>query len=226
MARASVKEQATLFGLPVLDRTVDYASVAPAEARRMFLEHALVRGEYRTRGSFQEKNRELYAEVARLRDKARRSDMIADDGALLTVFDQRVPASVVNGKTFEAWRESAEKDDPGALVLSLEDVLAGDPGLVPGDYPDTVTLHGVRLPVTYLFDPSADDDGITVTVPLALLPQIDPGELDWTIPAWHREKIAALLYELPKAVRRELCSIPGAVPVARGSELAPLPGPR
>ena len=222
-ARASVKEQATLFGLPVLDRTVDYASVAPAEARRMFLEHALVRGEYRTRGSFQEKNRELYAEVARLRDKARRSDMIADDGALLTVFDQRVPASVVNGKTFEAWRESAEKDDPGALVLSLEDVLAGDPGLVPADYPDAVTLHGVRLPVTYLFDPSADDDGITLTVPLVLLPQIDPGELDWTIPAWHREKIAALLYELPKAIRRELGSIPELSQLL-ASELASFPG--
>lgn len=204
-ARATVKEQATLFGLPVFrDRGVDYATVAPAEARRMFIDHALVRGEYWTRGAFQEKNRELLAEVARLKDKARRSDMLADDEALVAVFDRRVPATVVNGKTFEAWRELAEKDDPGALLLSLEDVLAGDPSLVPAHYPDALTLHGVRLPLSYRFDPPADDDGVTITVPLALLPQIDPGELDWTIPAWHRDKIAAMLHELPRSIRREL----------------------
>jgi ATP-dependent helicase HrpA len=208
-ARALVKEQATLFGLSVFrHRSVDYAGVAPAEARRMFLLHALVRGEYETRGAFQAKNRELFAEAARLRDKARRSDMVADEEAVVGVFERRVPEEVVNGKTFEAWRERAEKADPRALFLAMADVLAGDPGLLPDDYPDTVTLHGVRLPLTYRFDPSADDDGVTVTVPLALLPQIDPGELDWTIPAWHKEKIALLLQELPKSVRRELGSIP------------------
>ena len=208
-ARASVREHATLFGLPVLrDRHVDFASVNPAGARRMFLDYALVRGEYSTRGTFQQKNRALMEEVARLRDKARRSDMLADDEAILAFFERRVPDSVVNGKTFEAWREIAEKEDPGALLLSTEDVLAGDPDLTLSHYPDAITLHGVRVPVAYRFDPSADDDGITLTVPLVLLPQLDPGELDWTIPGWHREKIAALLQELPRAVRRELGAIP------------------
>ncbi len=208
-ARASVKEHATLFGLSVSrDRHVDYASVAPAEARRMFLDHALVRGEYATRGTFQQKNQELLAEVARVRDKARRSDMLADDDALLAFFERRVPADVVNGKTFEAWREKAEKDDPRVLQLSMEDVLTADQDLSPADYPDEVKLHGAKIPVTYRFDPSADDDGITLTVPLVLLPQLDPGELDWTIHGWHREKIAAILYELPRAHRKELGDIP------------------
>ncbi len=78
--------------------------------------------------------------------------------------------------------------------------------------------------MTYTFDPSADDDGITLTVPLVLVPQLDPGELDWTIPGWHQEKIAALLYELPKALRREVGEIPE---VARtlAAELKPFVGP-
>ncbi|HEY2516098.1 MAG TPA: DUF3418 domain-containing protein, partial [Polyangiaceae bacterium] len=207
-ARASIREHATLFGLSVAkDRSVDYASVAPAEARKMFLDHALVRGEYRSKGAFQEKNRLLLAEVARLRDKARRSDMMANDDALLAVFDRKVPESVVNGKTFEAWREEAEGQDAGVLLLSMEDVLAGETGLAPRDYPDKLTLHGVAVPVTYRFDPSANDDGISLTIPLVLVPQLDPGELDWTIPGWHEEKIAALLHELPKANRRELGAI-------------------
>ncbi len=45
-------------------------------------------------------------------------------------------------------------------------------------------------------------------MPLPFLPQLARGELDWTIPAWHRAKIAALLAELPRALRRELGPIP------------------
>lgn len=218
--RASIKEHATLFGLTVArDRSVDYASVAPAEARRMFLDHALVRGEYAPRpkrAAFQEKNRALLEEVATLRDKARKSDMLADDQALLAFFDRRVPESVVDGKTFEAWREEAEKKDAKLLWLSVADVLTGDDSLSPADYPDEILLHGTKVPVSYKFDPSADDDGISLDVPLALLPQLEPGELDWTIPGWHETKLAALLYELPRATRKELGDIP-----ALAKELAP-----
>ena len=221
-ARASIKEHTTLFGLSISrDQSVDYATVAPAEARLMFLDHALVRGEYTTKGTFQEENRKLLEEVARLRDKARRSDMLADDDALLAFFDRRVPAEVVNGKTFEAWRERA---DPKALVLSLDDVLTGEGNLSPRDYPDRLTLHGATIPVTYRFDPSSDDDGITLTIPLVLLPQLSPGELDWTIPGWHQEKIAALLYELPKTQRRAVGDIPELARTL-ASELTPFDGP-
>lgn len=224
-ARAKVKESVTLFGLTLSrDQSVDYAAVAPAEARRMFLDHALVRGEYRTRGAFQDENRALLAEVSRLRDKARRSDMLADDDALLAFFDARVPGDVVNGKIFEAWREGAEAKDPSVLRLSIEDVLTDDQGLSPDDYPDVVTLHGARIPVAYRFDPSADDDGITLTIPLVLLPQLDPGELDWTIPGWHRDKITALLYELPRAIRRELGDLP-ELARALAARLTPFRGP-
>ncbi|MDF2695079.1 MAG: ATP-dependent helicase HrpA [Labilithrix sp.] len=224
-ARASVREHATLFGLSIArDRSVDYASVAPVEARRMFLDHALVRGEYPSRGAFQRKNQELLAEVARLRDKARRSDMLADDDALLAFFDQRVPDDVVDGKTFETWRERAEKDDARSLFLSIEDVLATERNLTPAHYPDTLMLHGAKLAVTYLFDPSADDDGITLTVPLVLIPQLEAGELDWTIPGWHEEKIAALLYEVPRAHRRDLGAIPELARTL-AARLVPFSGP-
>src|SRR6187431_1128007 len=71
-ARSSIKENTTLFGLPVFrGRSVDYATISPGRARLMFLEHALVRGEYRSKGSFQGENKKLLEEVARLRDKAR-----------------------------------------------------------------------------------------------------------------------------------------------------------
>ncbi len=226
-ARAVVREHATLFGLSIArDRTVDYATVAPEPARRIFIEHALVRGEYTPeRGArFHAKNQELLAEVARLRDKARRSDMLADDDALVAFFERRVPEHVVDGKTFEAWREPAERADPKCLLLSIDDVLVGESDLVPERYPDTLSIQGVSLPLTYKFDPSADDDGVTITLPLVLLPQLEPGQLDWTIPGWHEEKITALLHELPRAARRELGDVPTLARLV-APELVPFQGP-
>jgi len=223
-SRASVKETVTLFGLTVAkDRSVDYALISPTKARLMFLEHALVRGEYKTRGAFQQKNHALIESLSLLRDKARRSDMMADESALVAFFDQRVGADVVNGKTFEAWREIAEERDPGILLLSLEDLTTGERPLRAADYPDSMTLHGTKIPVTYRFDPSAEDDGVTFTLPLLLLPQLDPGELHWMIPGWHEQKIEAVIDELPKATRRALGSIPDlAAKLAK--KLAPFEG--
>lgn len=224
-ARASIKEHATLFGLQVLkDRSVDYASVAPARARMMFIEHALVRGEYQSRGAFQAKNRELLESVATLRNKARKSDMLADDEQIHAFFDQRIPDTVVNGKTFETWREAAERQNPNLLRLSIAEVMPQRERLRPEDYPDHITLHGVKLNATYQFDPSTEDDGVTLTVPLAFLPQLCHGELDWTIPAWHEQKILALLEELPRAQRRELSSIPDLA-AELAQRLQPFSGP-
>lgn len=223
--RAMVKESSTLFGLTIFrDRSVDYADISPEKARLMFLDHALVRGEYKSKGVFQQKNRELLEEVARLRDKARQSNMLVNDDALLEFFDRQVPADVVNGKTFEVWRERAEKNNPRTLWLTLEDVLAGDQTLVASDYPDTLVFHGTTLRVSYRFDPSAADDGITLTVPLVLVPQLDPGELDWTIPGRQREKIEMLLEDLPKAIRRELGTIPELARTL-AANLVPFSGP-
>jgi len=223
-ARAMVRQNATLFGLQIFkDRSVEYASVSPAQARLMFLDHALVRGEFKTRGTFQERNRSVLEVLARLRDKARRSDMLVGNEAMLEFFDRRVSLDVVDGKTFEVWREKAEASDPDVLVFTLADLLAGETDLVPEDHPDTLTLHGVALPLSYRFDPSADDDGVTVTVPLVLLPQIARGELDWTIPAWHRDKLAAILNRAPRALRKSLGSVTELAGVLAG-ELVPFEG--
>jgi ATP-dependent helicase HrpA len=224
-ARAVVREAATLYGVQLYrDRTVDYASVSEAQARLMFIDHALVRGEYKSKGRFQARNREVMERVATLRNKARRSNMIVDDEALLNFFDQRVPSNVVNGKLFEAWREIAEAKNPDVLTLSVDDVLANDSDLRPAEYPDVLTLHGVALPLTYRFDPAADDDGATVTVPLVLVPQIREGELDWAIPAWHRERLAAVLLSVPKAVRRRLGTL-SELADTLAAQLKPFDGP-
>ena len=202
------KEQVTLFGLPIANRKAAYTAIDPKLCRELFIDHALVRHEYTTKGPFMAHNRALLDEVERLRDKARRSDMLADEYALAEFFDQRLPDTVVSGATFETWRKTAEAQDPSILKLSLADVLIDEASaLSPAHFPDQVALPSGTLPLTYVFDPSADDDGVTATVPLAVLPQLDPDVMAWTIPGWHQAKILALLEGLPKAQRKALAPL-------------------
>jgi ATP-dependent helicase HrpA len=208
-AQVMAKEQVTLYGLPIVkDRKVAYGRFDQALCRTMFITHALVRHEYTTKGAFMEHNRLLLDEVQRLRDKAPKSDMLADEYELGQFFDKRIPDSVFSGKTFEDWRRGGEARDPSVLTLSLADILLDEAhALSPERYPDQLVVRGAMLPLSYRFDPGEDDDGITATVPLALLPQLDPEVLMWTIPGWHAAKLEAMLDALPKALRKALAPL-------------------
>jgi ATP-dependent helicase HrpA len=221
-ARATIKESATLYGLEVYrDRAVDLAAIDPATARKLFIEHALVRGEFVTRAPFLQKNRELLERVAKLRDRARRSDMLGVEAALFAFFDARVPSDVVNGKTFEAFLRGAPTE---LLVARAEDVLTDDGSVRAADYPDEIRVHGARISVSYVFDPSSDDDGLTLHVPLGLVSALQPAELDWVIPGWHIERLMALLYEVPRAHRRDLGNVP-ELAIRLAKVVTPFSGP-
>ncbi len=208
-AHVVAKEQTSLFGLPIVrDRRVHYGPISPGLSRQIFLLHALVRQELSSQAPFVEHNRQMLEEARRLRDKARRSDMILEEDALLPFFEERIPEGVYSGKTFETWRKEAESKDPGILKLSMTDILRNENAdLSPASYPDSLHLYGTVLPLTYRFEPGEPDDGIAVTVPLAILAQVDPDVLEWTIPGWHADKIRLLLQSLPKSLRKEIAPI-------------------
>jgi len=78
-------------------------------------------------------------------------------------------------------------------------------------FPEKITLAGNELPLRYRFAPGQPNDGLTLTVPLALLNQIDVGRLSWLVPGMIREKVTLLLKALPKQLRNRLHPLPDAV---------------
>ncbi len=218
MKRAQVvaSEQVTLFGLPIVSgRRVHYGPIAPAEARELFIRRALVEGEFRTRGEFFTHNRALIEEVEDLEDRARKRDILVDEESLFAFYDERIPAEIHHGKGFEAWRSKAERDDPGILKFDRDALLAREASEVTAsDYPDALSLNGVRYPLDYHFEPGAVDDGVTLTVPAAMLPQLPLARLEWLVPGLLREKCIALMKSLPKSVRRQVVPIPDWVDAA------------
>ncbi|MEW6254235.1 MAG: DUF3418 domain-containing protein, partial [Planctomycetota bacterium] len=54
-------------------------------------------------------------------------------------------------------------------------------------------------------------DGVTLRLPLYLLNRVEPAQVDWLVPGLIREKLTALLKNLPKDKRRPLIPLPDTV---------------
>jgi ATP-dependent helicase HrpA len=89
--------------------------------------------------------------------------------------------------------------------MAREDLMRhGAAGVTQELYPEHLDVAGTRLPLKYRFAPGHPLDGLTLTVPLALLNQVDAAQLSWLVPGMIREKITWLLKALPKAWRQRL----------------------
>jgi ATP-dependent helicase HrpA len=204
------RETVSLYGRVLSSgRQVNFASIDPALARRMFVEEALVRRQSSLRCGFLERNARVRAEVEQLEAKLRRRDLLAPDDALVDFYLERIPADVASTRAFERWWRSEERRHPHRLAVPAGVMLAGSaPAIDPGDYPDQLEVDGNLLPLSYRFDPTDPDDGVTLEVPLALLGSLPVRRLEWLVPGYLQDKLVALLRGLPKDLRRELVPIP------------------
>lgn len=205
--RIHASQRVSLYGLPlVANRPVNYARIEPAEARKLFIQHALVAGELRTRAEFFRHNQFLIAELRREERKLRRPDVL-DEQALFNFYAERLPADVADAAGLEHWRRQAERDTPQLLFADREQLVSREPESV-ADYPDELQVNGITLPVEYAFKPGAEDDGVNIDVPLQLLNQFDAEAFEQLVPGLLEEKIIALLKSLPKSLRRRFVPIP------------------
>jgi ATP-dependent helicase HrpA len=208
-------ERSTLHGLIINPRKrVHYGPMNPAEAREVFIRQALVGGEFETRAPFFAHNRKLIAEIEALEHKARRPDVLVDDELIYAFYDSRIPRQfsghdIHNGATFEAWRKEAERADARLLFLKKDDLMRHEAaGITTDQYPPQLKIDNVSFALSYNFSPGKNDDGITLTAPLALVNQVDAARCEWLIPGLLAEKVAQLVKTLPQKIRRHLVPVP------------------
>ncbi|MGH3768531.1 MAG: ATP-dependent RNA helicase HrpA [Pseudonocardiaceae bacterium] len=202
-------EKITLYGIPIVtSRKVAYGQIDPELSRDLFIRHALVEGDWETRHAFFHANRALLDDVDELEQRARRRDIAVDDEILFGFYDQRIPAEVVSAQHFDSWWRKLSKNQPHVLDFDPATLVAGA-GVSEDDYPDSwlATSFGA-LALSYRFVPGAEDDGVTVHVPLQVLNQIDPAPFTWQVPGLREELVVALLKSLPKPLRRQLVPVP------------------
>ena len=211
--RVVAKERVLLYGLPVIvGRKVNYGPIDPSFSREIFIRDALVGQDFYSKAPFYQHNKQLLAEIVQLEAKGRRRDLLADEEVLFQFYDELIPQNIHNTPRFERWRKQAEKNNPKLLFFDRNNLINQElPQDTVEQFPDVLNINGLELPLSYTFDPAAEDDGITVTLPLAALNQINPHRLEWVIPGLLAERMTALLKSLPKQLRKHFVPVPNYV---------------
>ncbi|MGH9093934.1 MAG: ATP-dependent RNA helicase HrpA, partial [Acidimicrobiales bacterium] len=202
---AMTVERVTLYGVPVVTgRRVLYSRIDRDDARDIFIQEGLVEGDWETHHAFPAANRKVLDEA-----RARRRTHRVDELSLFDFYDTRVPAGVASGRDFDAWWRKVRAGQPDLLTLTAGMLLGPESdALDPSMFPDLWPQGEVALPVSYEWQPGADDDGVTVSVPLSVLDRITPDGFDWQVPGLRPELIVALIRSLPKVLRRHFVPAP------------------
>ncbi|WP_136055626.1 ATP-dependent RNA helicase HrpA [Microbacterium sp. K24] len=219
-------EKVTLFGVEIIPRRrVQFARIDRAASRELFVRHALVEGEWdpsridKRVSAFWRSNGELRKRLEKLEERERRRDILAGDEAVFRFYDERIPAEVFDVRSFEAWWREALQKTPKLLVMREGDLLDDEARADQSEFPTRWTQGDQVLGLAYRFEPGADDDGVSVVVPLPLLAQIEDRGFDWQVPGLRAELVTGLLRALPKAIRRHV--VPAADWAEKfGAELA------
>ena len=200
--------QISLFGLIIEPkRMVNFEKVDQAAAHEIFLRDALTTGNLGITPPFLKHNLLKLEEVERVEDKLRRRDLVVDEETIYQFYAEKVPEEIASRRSFEDWRATVEPDHPRYLFVE-DDALWMNDRPTTQQFPDYLHNGQLRLAASYRFDPSHDEDGATVKIPVQALPQVDEKQWSWGIPGWRQDLIEALLKALPKDKRRNLVPIP------------------
>ncbi len=162
-------------------------------------------GELETRAPFLAHNRRLVAEIERLEHKSRRPDILVDEALIHGFYDARIPADVHSAADFERWRAQAERAQPKLLFLSRAELMRHEAaGVTSDNFPQALELGANQLPLEYHFEPGSARDGVTLTVPLALLNQVPGARTEWLVPGLLKEKVRVMAKSMPQRLRHKL----------------------
>ncbi len=201
-------EQISLFGLVLAPKKpIHYGSLYPQEARAIFARDALVTGEINTRSAFLARNLKTLAAAREEEAKQRRAGLVVDEDWQAAWYLDRLPAHVHNTQALDAWYKRLDKAGQAALEWTRQDLLLADETDA-ARFPPYIALGNARLAVRYRFEPGAEDDGMTLLLPLHLLNALDEARLSWLAPGLVEDKAAALIKTLPKTLRRNFVPAP------------------
>ncbi|TPF87159.1 ATP-dependent helicase [Bifidobacterium sp. UTCIF-37] len=210
-----------LYGLPIVqDRTVQWGRINPPEARDFLIRQGLVEGDIQQRFSYDEfvaRNVKLLEEAA---DDANRTRQVAEtvsDEDLFDFYNAVIPNDVTSVAALAKWWKGVHDEKPTLLDFDPEKVerLQTADSVSLADYPDhwhTLGTDGqpIDLRLSYVYDPSDENDGVTVHVPLKALSRLLPDQFTWNVPGLLDELILAMIKALPKQLRVQFVPAPDA----------------
>jgi ATP-dependent helicase HrpA len=206
MGAAIALEKVTLFGLVIIaGQKVQYSRIDPLHARELFIRHALVDGEWDSKQAFERENRKLLAELEAEAERARRPELIPDEQDQFRFFNNRIPLDVFSTRSFEGWWRKVRVEAPSLLTMTRDNLK--EVALVAPDeneFPGTWITQGHQFDLQYRFAPQDIEDGVTIKIPVEVLPSLNSQEFDWLVPGLRLELVTEMIRALPKSIRKSV----------------------
>ena len=206
-------ERATLYGLVVYSqRPVSYARIDAKHAREVFIREGVATHEIEGRFPFVTHNRQLISQIENIEHKSRRQDVLVDDELIVAFYDSVIPQDITDVRQLQKWHDDVVLKNPKILYLSRDELMRHEASGVTTDvFPKTMTVGGVACTLSYHFEPNSPRDGVTLTVPMALLNQVSAHQSEWLVAGMLKPKVQALLKSLPQKLRRHCVPLPDYV---------------
>lgn len=217
-------EQVTLYGLVIVpSRRRDFSRIDPEAARKIFILHGLVMGEFPHPPAEVRENsaviREIEKRAERLRDTA-----LFDPARIAGHFDSAIPPGIVSAGELKKWLHSASAAEKRRFRLRREDWLP-KAGSGREDFPPFIMAGGAKISLTYRHTPDEPDaDGITASVKKADAKALKLWRDDWLVPGALPLKLHYMLDSLPSALRRVISPVSDTIaiilPLLKGKDMA------
>ena len=215
--RVVVLEKVTAHGLVVKERWIDYGKIKPKEATDIFIRMALVEPldeslevlpsrtttGFRKNLKFLVNNQNICHKLELWQTHTGGAHGVDIHEAMRLYYEARIQdVSSIHDLNRLLKEHSREKD---FLFVTEKDLLGENfHGYDAKEFPDKVKLGGYSVEARYAYAPGKEEDGVTLKIPLNLLPIVDRNEVDWSIPGFRAARWEQLLESLPRALRRRL----------------------
>ncbi len=196
-------ETVSLFGLSVARHNgIRYGKINSSKATDVFIWKGLVEEALVSHHKFYLHNKKLRKEIETFEAKLRTRTLFAGEQAIAEFYKAKL--SDVSS-VHDLNRFVKELGGDQFLFMSKEDLLSVPLSTIQsGGIPDSIDIGGKKFALKYSFSPGAENDGVTMKVPVRDAPFVQGNSLGWLLPHLWTDRITELLQRLPKETRKKL----------------------
>ena len=110
----------------VAARPVNYGAIDPTVSREIFIQSALVEGDWNTKHKFFKENQRLVSRSGRVGTQKSPPRYFGGRSHAFEFYDQRIGTEVVSQKHFDTWWKKAQQKDPELLNFERSFLINDD----------------------------------------------------------------------------------------------------
>ncbi len=198
-------ERVSLFGLLISIHTgAAFGRVNPKEAGEIFIREGLIEERLRCHHSFYKHNRNLKKQILLMEEKLRTRTLYAGDEAIFNFYLEKLENIT---SIHDLNRIIKRNGSDQFLYMNKEDLLCSPDPVDKQLFPDQVKIGDKTFPLSYVFDPGSEKDGITLKLSHYAVSYIQKESLAWLVPALWPELIKEFIRNLPRELRKNFIPI-------------------